>query len=372
MSSLAPYDAVLLLSFGGPEGPEEVMPFLRHVTGGRGIPEERLAAVAQHYLARGGVSPINAENRRLVAALEVELESRGENVPVLWGNRHAPPFTADVLRAAHEDGLRRVVTLVTSAYPSYSGCRQYREDLATARDELDAEGASLEIDKVRVYSDHPGFLEATTARTVSTVREFLAAEAPQRPQLVFVTHSIPETMARASGPNGDEYLTRHRELADAVAGRVRSDLDRDLGASLVFCSRSGPPSQPWLEPDIGDHLAALAADGIDGVVVVPIGFVADHMEVVHDLDTEAAGVAADLGLAFARVPTVRDDPRFVAALVDLLEERAAQARDEPVEPISTSTLGPLPPTCVAGCCPNPRRPRPALCGDDSNPEEEQR
>ncbi|WP_245851950.1 ferrochelatase [Mobilicoccus massiliensis] len=362
MSTLAPYDAVMVLSFGGPESPEDVMPFLRHVTGGRGIPDSRLAEVAHHYDMRGGVSPINDENRRLIAALKNELAARGESVPVLWGNRHAAPFTVDALREA---GARRIVVVVTSAYPSYSGCRQYREDLAEAVGEIAAEadpqsgvGSGLRIDKVRPYSDHPGFVEAAADRTVATLRAFLAEHGPSRPHLAFVTHSIPVEMERTSGPHGGAYLHRHAEVVEQVMARVREIAP--IEHSLVYCSRSGPPRQPWLEPDIGDHLRALSADGVDGVVVSPIGFVADHMEVVHDLDTEAAGIAAELGLAFTRVPTVQDDPRFVRGLVDLLEERAREARGEVVTPVSVSEE-PLPSVCAPGCCPNLRGERPALC-----------
>ncbi|MDO5626761.1 MAG: ferrochelatase [Mobilicoccus sp.] len=368
MSPLAPYDAVLLTSFGGPEGPEEVMPFLRHVTAGRGIPDERLAEVAHHYDIRGGISPLNGENRALIAALGAELARRGVEVPILWGNRHAAPFTTEALGEAQAAGMQRLVALVTSAYPSYSGCRQYREHLAEARDELVATrgaGEDIRIDKVRVFGDHPGFVEAVTRRTVDAVRSFLAEHDPHTPHLAFVTHSIPTAMAESSGPDGGAYVARHEEVADLVAEAVRAEVGVEMPTSLVYCSRSGPPRQPWLEPDIVDHLDELAERGVDGVVVSPIGFVADHMEVVHDLDTEAAEHAATLGLAFTRVPTVRDDPTFVAALVDLLLERAAQARGEDVTPATATPSGALSSVCAADCCPNLRGARPALCGADA-------
>lgn len=361
---LDPYDAVLLLSFGGPEGPDEVMPFLRHVTGGRGIPDERLAEVAEHYVARGGISPINGENRALIAALEAELRARGVELPVIWGNRHAAPFTADALREAHGRGLRRLVAVVTSAFPSYSGCRQYREDLADTVADLGL-GDELRIDKLRPYSDHPGFVEASRARLVARLREFLAEHDLARPHIAYVTHSIPTAMEESSGRDGGEYLRRHRDLASLLDAAVAAEFGRAVPSSLVYCSRSGPPHQPWLEPDINDHIAELAAAGVDGVVVAPIGFVADHMEVVHDLDTEAAETAAERGLAFTRVPTVQDDPAFVSGLVDLLLERAAEARGAGVEPASVGTCGPMPSRCAPGCCPNLRAPRPALCGDDA-------
>lgn len=360
---LDPYGAVLLLSFGGPDGPGEVMPFLRRVTAGKGVPEGRLAAVARHYHDRGGVSPINAENRALVAALEGELRGRGLSIPVVWGNRHSAPFTADALAEAHALGARRVVTVVTSAYPSYSGCRQYREDLARAGAAVASRGMAVAIDKVRPYADHPGFLDASAGLVTDAVRGLLAA-GPARPHLVFVTHSIPVAMANSSGPDGHDYVRLHRRVAATAAAAASAGCGRRLDASLAFCSRSGPPSQPWLEPDVVDHLGELAANGVDAVALAPIGFVADHMEVVEDLDTQAAQRAHDLGMAWVRVPTVRDDSRFVAGLVDLLLERAAQARGELPDPVGQGAQRALPSVCVPGCCPNPRGPVPAACGAD--------
>lgn len=362
MSDLHPYDALLLLSFGGPERPGEVMPFLRHVTGGKGIPDERLAEVAHHYDIRGGRSPINDENRALLAALRSELARRGVQVPVFWGNRHSAPFTTQALREAHEAGARRVLVVITSAYPSYSGCRQYREDLAASCAELAEEGIEFELAKVRPYADHPGFAQPTTRLVSEAVIDMVGRVAS--PHLTFVTHSIPVGMAAHSGPGGDDYLRLHRELAEAITQQL-AESDVDVPWSLVYCSRSGPPHQPWLEPDIVDHLERLAGQGVDGVVCAPIGFVADHMEVVHDLDTEAAEAAAGLGLAFTRVPTVRDDEEFVAGLIDLCCERAAEARGEQVAPVTISPTGTaLPSACAVGCCPNPRVSRPAVCGGD--------
>lgn len=362
MSDLAPYDAILLLAFGGPERPQEVMPFLRHVTGGKGVPDERLAEVAHHYDMRGGRSPINDESRALMAALHAELAERGCDVPVVWGNRHSAPFTVDALRAAHEAGARRVLLLITSAYPSYSGCRQYREDVAAACRELASEGIELEVDKIRPYADHPGFVGPTTRLVTQAVAAM--AERVERSHLAFVTHSIPTSMSEHSGPGGDDYLRMHRELAESVGDRIAAE-GTPIPWSLVYCSRSGPPRQPWLEPDIGDHLHELTDAGVQGVVVAPIGFVADHMEVVHDLDTEAAQIADELGLAFIRVPTVRDDPEFARGLVDLALERAASARGERPEAVTVSPTGAaLPSICERGCCPNPRACRPAACGSD--------
>jgi ferrochelatase len=358
---LAPYDTVLLLSFGGPEGPDDVLPFLRNVTRGRGIPDERLAEVAEHYHHFGGRSPINDQNRALLLAIEAELALRGVPVPVVWGNRNWAPFLADTLREAHLGGARRVLTLVTSAYPSYSGCRQYREDLAAALAELAAEGRYLSVDKVRHYSDHPGF----AVPVADAVRAGLAA-VPAGSRVVFVTHSIPMAMDDTSGPSGGAYSASHRDACAVVIELLAADGPAPEW-DLVYCSRSGPPTQPWLVPDVNDHLKALAGQGVPGVVVVPIGFVSDHMEVVFDLDTEARQTADDLGLPYVRVPTPGTDPRFVTGLVDLLLERAAGVRgDSPTRP-ALGDLGPWHDVCPGGCCPNLRGERPAACGVDSAP-----
>ncbi|MGL5857712.1 MAG: ferrochelatase [Angustibacter sp.] len=357
---LSPYDAVLLLSFGGPEGPDDVLPFLRNVTAGRGIPDERLSEVAEHYHHVGGRSPINDQNRALLAALRGELAARGESLPVLWGNRNWRPYVADALRDAYDDGARRVLVVTTSAYSSYSSCRQYREDLAAAAITLHAEGRLLVVDKVRPYSAHPGFAEPNAAAAVEALRQL-----PDGAHLAFVTHSVPTAMDDASGPPEvtGRYAQQHRELAGWIARSAQEQLGRSIAWQLVFCSRSGPPSQPWLEPDVGDHLRELAASGAPGVAVCPIGFVSDHMEVGYDLDTEARQVADEVGLPFTRAATVGVDRRFVAGLVDLLVERAALARDEhPAQPVVTGV--PAPVICPAGCCRNPREPRLAACGTD--------
>ncbi|XVX18799.1 ferrochelatase [Actinomycetota bacterium] len=363
---LAPYDGILLLSFGGPESAEEIIPFLRRVTAGKGIPDERLAVVGEHYHLFGGRSPINDQNRALLAALRTELDARGSDVPLLWGNRNAAPFTSEALTEAAERGLGRVVTVVTSAYPSYSSCRQYREDLAVAVQEVTDGGAPAPVvDKVRPYALHPGF-SRTNARLV---REAVAsvADAGEGLRLLFVTHSIPDAMDEMSGPGdgeGREYSREHVALAAAIRDEVNAALGLDLQGELVFCSRSGPPHQPWLEPDVNDRLAELAAEGASTVVLAPIGFVSDHMEVVYDLDTEARATCERLGLEMVRVPTVGTDPEFVAGLVDLLEERAAEARGEPVTPAQWPDVPARPSVCDPGCCPNLRAHRPALCGRD--------
>ncbi|HET7304364.1 MAG TPA: ferrochelatase [Segeticoccus sp.] len=366
-SPLAPYDAVLLLSFGGPEAPEEVMPFLRTVTAGRGIPDERLESVAEHYHHFGGRSPINDQNRALLAALRAELDRREVGTRVLWGNRNSAPFVTDALRQAHEQGVRRVVTIVTSAYSSYSSCRQYREDLAAALQTLQDEGRDLVIDKIRPYPNHPAFTRTNTRLVTDAARAALRDTEADRLRLAYVTHSIPVGMDDTSGPGdseGNAYQRQHAQLAAAITDEVAATLGVELRDQLVYCSRSGPPSQPWLEPDVGDHLRELAAEGAQTVVLAPIGFVSDHMEVRYDLDTEAQEVADELGLRLVRVPTVGTDTEFVSGLVDLVEERAAQARGEDVTGPAWPDPHPLPAVCPAGCCPNLRTPRPALCGMD--------
>ena len=366
-----PYDAFLLVSFGGPEGPDDVLPFLENVTRGRGVPPERLAEVAQHYLAVGGVSPINAQNRALVAALDADFRANGLDLPVYWGNRNWDPYLTDTVRQLAADGRRRVLALLTSAYSSYSGCRQYREDLAAAVEGAAAGGieGAPRIDRVRHYFNHPGFVQTMVSTTLDAIAELPAALRPGA-RLVFVTHSVPESMNDSSGPSGGAYVAQHEQVARLVSAGVTAVLgdeyapgDRD-GVDLVYCSRSGPPTQPWLEPDVNDHLEALAGQGVEAVVLVPIGFVSDHMEVRFDLDTEAIGTAQRLGLAAVRAATVGTDPRFVAAIRELLLERAAAERGEVVP---RAVVGDLPPShdvCPRGCCPNLRTPdRAALCGD---------
>jgi len=390
ISPLAPYDGILLLSFGGPEKPDDVMPFLRVVTAGRAIPDERLAAVAEHYQLFGGKSPINDQNRLLLAALRSELDRREIATPLLWGNRNFDPFLVDALREAHESGMRRLVTIVTSAYTSYSSCRQYREDLAAAVATLADEGLQIEVDKVRPYFNHPGFARANARHVTEAVRALGRGSQAQPaedegpdPRLVFVTHSIPEAMDDTSGPGdgeGNAYRRQHLALAAAITQEVNATLGRALDHELVYCSRSGSPGQPWLEPDVNDRLRVLASDGLRTVIVAPIGFVSDHMEVRFDLDTEAAQTASEVGLQMVRVPTVGTDPEFVSGLVDLALERAAQARGSNLVASAlvasaadaAASDGPAswpghevsPAVCRPGCCPNLRAAKPALCGSD--------
>jgi len=319
------------------------MPFLRRVTAGRNVPEERLLSVAEHYYARDGVSPINAQNRVLLAALRAELASDG--LAVYWGNRNSAPWLTDAFEQMRADGVDRVIAVFTSAYSSYSGCRQYRENLAEA-----AAGAPIDVVKIPAYYNHPGFVAANLEHLEKTL-----AEVGEGAHVLFTTHSIPDAMADTSGPGGGQYVTQHLALAEHLMSQIAVRAGRDLPWELVFQSRSGPPQVPWLEPDINDRIEELAADGVREVVVAPIGFVSDHMEVVQDLDTEARATADGCGLRFHRVPTVGDHPAFVRGLAQSV--RSVRDGHAPQTVFGT----PLPTPCIAGCCPNARAHRPALC-----------
>ncbi|MGL5864557.1 MAG: ferrochelatase [Dermatophilaceae bacterium] len=361
---LAPYDVVILGSFGGPEASEEVLPFLRRVTAGRDVPDERLRTVGEHYYARGGRSPINDLNRDLLTRLRNTLERRGIDVPVVWGNRNSAPFFADAVREAVAAEARRVVVVLTSAYSCYSSCRQYREDLAAALGEVGAAADGLVIDKVRPYAGHPAVGRTWSRAVLDAVRSL---PEPSAARLLYVTHSVPIAMDDTSGPGdgeGNLYSDQHHRLARRITDEVDAALGTALPAEVVYCSRSGPPQQPWLEPDVNDRISDLAAEGDGPVVCIPIGFISDHMEVVHDLDTEAADTAARVGLQFLRVRTPGPDEEFVDGLVDLLLERAAEARDELVRPATWLPGDVRPSVCAPGCCPNLRVATPALCGSD--------
>ncbi|MFE3327319.1 ferrochelatase [Streptomyces sp. NPDC059176] len=365
----APYDALLLLSFGGPEGPDDVVPFLENVTRGRGIPRERLKEVGQHYFLFGGVSPINEQNRSLLEALRKDFEDAGLELPVYWGNRNWAPYLKDTLREMVLDGRRHVAVITTSAYASYSGCRQYRENLADALSALEAEGLPLpRVDKLRHYFNHPGFIGPMVDGVLASL-----ADLPERvraeARLAFTTHSIPDAAADASGPvaehgDGGAYVRQHLDAARVIADAVRDETGVAHPWQLVYQSRSGAPHVPWLEPDICDHLEELHGAGVPAVVMVPIGFVSDHMEVLYDLDTEATAKAAELGLPVRRSATVGADPRFAAAIRELVLERAAAERGGPVERCSLGELGPSHDVCPIGCCPA-RSERPAAAGADS-------
>ena len=416
MPGLETYDAIMLLSYGGPNGEEDVLPFMRNATRGRGIPDERLLQVAAHYKRFGGVSPINACNQRLIADLSAELARRGHDIPVGWGNRNWHPFVAEGLDELAGAGARRILVLPTSAYASYSGCRQYREDLAEAaaalrekwgaivlgaEDSADNPDADIIVDKVRPYYSTPGMASAQIA-SVRRAWEALAARGVDTSgiRLIFVTHSIPVSMEAGSSPfpfrpsideaaaaSGDHreqqgsqasspagtpateisYVAQHHALIAAIMPELRRVLGRaDLGYDLVYCSRSGPPQARWLEPDVNDFLEEVAGGAaardtvngkaLSGAVVVPIGFICDHMEVVYDLDTEAKETAARLGIPYERADTVSTDPGFVSSLVDVLEERAAQARGERPARVTVTGTGPFHTVCPSDCCLSPARP----------------
>ena len=328
-------EALLLLSFGGPEGHDDVMPFLENVTRGRGIPRERLEAVAEHYYHFGGVSPINDQNKALIAALEKELAAAGIELPIYWGNRNWAPYVEDTWRQMADDGIEHVYVFATSAYASFSGCRQYHEDIARARAATTspARPGGPTAEKLPHYFDAPGFVQANAEALAAALAE-LPDGVRDTARLVATAHSIPNSMAAVAGPQGHAYESELTAAARAVVDAVAPGRSFDL----VWQSRSGPPSVPWLEPDVNDHLRALAEAGEQAVVLFPVGFVSDHLEVIWDLDNEAKETAAELGLAFVRAGTAGTHPAFVAAIRELLDER--RAGGEP-------RLGT---NCPASCC----------------------
>ena len=327
------YDALLLLSFGGPEAPADVMPFLENVTRGRGIPRERLEEVAEHYHHFGGVSPINAQNRALIAAIETDLAANGMDLPVYFGNRNWDPLVTDTVRRMQGDGVRRALVFATSAFSSYSGCRQYRENVIDA---LEAVGEGIEFDKIRVFYNHPGFVEPMAERVRDALASFPEDRRPEV-EVIFTAHSIPTAMAR-----GCAYEAQLRDASRLVADAAGVSRWR-----VAYQSRSGPPSIPWLEPDILGELAALHGVGHDDVIVAPIGFVSDHLEVLFDLDQEAAQRAAELGMTMARAGTVGVHPRFVAMVRELIQERTAPKPER----LALGRRGPNHDICPMNCCP---------------------
>jgi ferrochelatase len=361
MEAMPSYDAFLLLSFGGPEGPDEVLPFLETVTRGRGVPPERLAEVAEHYYAVGGVSPINAQCRELLA----NVRAAGLDLPMYWGNRNWHPFLEDTVREMADAGVERAIAFVTSAYSSYSACRQYYDDIDRA---VAAVGPRApRIDKIRPYFNHPGFIEPWAAGVTDALAT-LDGEAQANVRLVCTAHSVPDAMAAASGSHtagtwagsavGGRYAAELREVSKLIAERT---LDGSLPFDLAYQSRSGPPSVPWLEPDVNEHLARVAKDGASGVVVAPVGFVSDHMEVVHDLDVEAAETAASLGLPFARAKAPGATPRFARMVCELVAERTEGAPALAVGDFGLGAFAGGAVNCPADCCRYaPQRPgRPA-------------
>ena len=326
------YDAILLVAFGGPEEPADVIPFLENVLRGRNVPRERLLAVAEHYYHFGGVSPINQQMRELTGLLKAELSERGPRLPVYWGNRNWQPMLADTVRKMRDDGVRKAAAFVMSAYSSYSGCRQYLEDIARARETV-GEGAP-EIDKLRLFYNHPGFIEPVAERVRAALEQAPGAA------LVYTAHSVPVSMAATS-----DYEAQLKEACRLVSEQLgRPDW------RLVFQSRSGTPSQPWLGPDIGDYLRELHAAGTRAVEVAPIGFTSDHMEVLYDLDTEARALCGELGLQFVRAATVGNDPAFVSMIRELVLERMGEM---PRRWLGNG--GPCRDVCEPDCCAPPRR-----------------
>lgn len=340
MSVPAAYDAVLVVSFGGPEKYEDVIPFLENVLRGRNVPRERMLEVAEHYYLFNGKSPINDQCRALIAALRAELMRFGPKLPIYWGNRNWHPLLADTLRDMKEDGIRRALAFTMSAYSSYSSCRQYQENIQQARE---AVGPGVpQVEKIRAFYNHPHFLEPMAER----VKEALAVIPEHRraaSSIAFTAHSIPSSMAETS-----QYQQQLREACRLVA-----ELARHPRWTLGYQSRSGPASQPWLEPDINDHLRALSKDGVTDVVVVPIGFISDHMEILYDLDTEASELARNLGINMVRAKTVGTHPTFIRMIRELINERTLQ--NEPK--LAIGQFGPNHDFCPAGCCPAPQRVR---------------
>lgn len=328
------YDAVLVVSFGGPDRAEDVLPFLENVLRGRNVPRERMLEVAEHYYHCGGKSPINEQNRKLIAALERELAEQGPRLPVYWGNRNWHPLLPDTLRQMAADGVQRALAFVTSAFSSYSGCRQYRENIARAQQEVGP--ISPQIDKLRVFFNHPGFIEPMIERVQEAFRQ-VAPKRRDEAMLVFTAHSIPQAMA-----DGCRYEEQLRDACALVAKGVGRDEWR-----LVYQSRSGPPQQPWLEPDICDFLRDQRANRtFDDVVVVPIGFTSDHLEVLYDLDKEARQMCDELGIHMVRAGTVGTHARFIRMIRELIVERMSVS---PVRP-ALGKLGPKEDVCPDDCC----------------------
>jgi ferrochelatase len=333
------YDAILVVSFGGPESKEDVIPFLENVLRGKNIPRERMLAVAEHYYHFEGKSPINQQTRELIAALEAELGQHGPKLPVYWGNRNWHPLLPETLQQMQKDGIKRAIGFVTSAYSSYSGCRQYRENIARAQSEVGA--GAPQVDKLRAFFNHPGFVEATVER-VQDALQLLPAGARENVQIVYVAHSIPLSMANTS-----DYVTQLQEVRRLVSEALGQTND-----ILVYQSRSGAPGQPWLEPDILDYLREVKAKNLaSAVVIAPISFISDHMEVLYDLDIEAQQLCDSLGLPMSRAKTVGMHPKFIGMIRELILERM----DPSVERRAVGSLGARAGVCAEDCCPAPQR-----------------
>ncbi len=340
-SPATPYDAILLVSFGGPEGPDDVMPFLENVLRGKNVPRERMLEVAEHYNHFGGVSPINAHCRDLLDALRPELNEHGIDLPVYWGNRNWVPLLPETLREMKADGIRRALAFVTSSCSSYSSCRQYRENIEEAQ--AAAGEDAPEVDKIRVFYNHADFIDANAVRVNAAIDEIPVEWRPHL-HIAYTAHSIPSSMS-----NSCDYVQQLTEASRLVSAAVGVPEDR---WKLVYQSRSGPPQVPWLEPDICDHLRDLRSQGVEGTIVMPIGFLSDHMEVMFDLDEEAREVCDEIGLTMVRARTVGTHPRFITMIRKLIEERL----DDRVKS-SIGRFGPNHDVCPLDCCPRPQRPR---------------
>lgn len=335
------YDAILFVSFGGPEGPDDVIPFLENVLRGKNVPRERMLEVAEHYKQFDGVSPINEQNRQMIAALEAELAEHGPNLPVYWGNRNWHPLLPDTLQQMADDGVKRAIAFFTSAYSSYSGCRQYREDIERAQQQVGPTAPA--VDKLRVFYNHPGFIEPMVASVSDCLKKIPAAERDSTP-ILFTAHSIPQTMA-----DNCQYVAQLNEACRLVAETVGHPR-----WELVYQSRSGPPQQPWLEPDVGDRINEIHQQApLKNLVVLPIGFISDHLEVLFDLDIEVKQLCNQLGIAMHRAATAGEHPRFVQMIRELIEERIAETPNR----LALGNLGPSHEICPADCCTyTPRRP----------------
>jgi ferrochelatase len=341
------YDALLLVSFGGPEGPDDVLPFLENVLRGKNVPRQRMLEVAEHYYDLGGVSPINEQNRQLLRALRAELAAHGPDLPVYWGNRNWHPLLPDTLRQMRDDGIQRSLALATSAYSSYSGCRQYLEDIRQAREAVGP--AAPHVDKLRVFFNHPRFIESVVDRVQDALGE-IPSQRHATTHIVYTAHSLPTAMA-----NGCQYTVQLTETCRLVSERLP-----EIGWDLVYQSRSGPPQQPWLEPDVCDYLRQLHAQGtVTDVVVVPVGFLSDHVEVVYDLDTEARQLCEQLGLNMTRAKTPGTHPQVIQMIRELILERTQDAPRR-----AWGSLGPSHDVCPPDCCPSGMTGRPRT-GDNS-------
>jgi ferrochelatase len=333
------YDAILVVSFGGPESKEDVIPFLENVLRGRNVPRERLLTVAEHYYHFEGKSPINRQTRELISALEAELERHGPKLPIYWGNRNWHPLLAETLRTMQQDGIRRALAFVTSAFSSYSGCRQYREDIARARSEVGPDAP--EVEKLRQFFNHPAYIEATVERVRDALLE-VPTDARENVQIVYLAHSIPLSMANTS-----DYVKQLEEVRRLVSPAVGDVEDGCKNDALVYQSRSGSPGQPWLGPDILEYLRQVKAEKLaSAVVLAPIGFISDHMEVLYDLDIEARQLCDLLGLPMTRAKTVGVHPKFVSMIRELILERINPG----TERRAVGLLGPRADICAEDCC----------------------